>query len=71
MRIRHYGYLSNAVKKRSLEKIKRHSGEPTKKAEKVETDTALTGCRCPSCGESKVVYLGDNNHDTQLRLNSS
>nr|WP_275672781.1 transposase [Marinomonas algicola] len=71
MRIRHYGYLSNAVKKRSLANIKRQSGEPTKKVEKVETDTALTGCRCPSCGESKVVYLGDNHHDTQLRLNSS
>jgi hypothetical protein len=71
MRIRHYGYLSNAIKKRSLEKIKRQSDERNEKPVKVETDTSSMGCRCPACGEANVVYLGELNDSHQLGLNSS
>lgn len=71
MRIRHYGYLSNAIKKRSLEKIKRQSDERKEKAVEAEADTVPMGCRCPACGESTVVYLGEINYYPQLGLNSS
>jgi len=71
MRIRHYGYLSNAIKKRSLEKIKRQKHEVKSTSIIMDETPSKSMCRCPSCGESKVAYLGDNNHDAQWRLNSS
>ena len=70
MRIRHYGYLSNAIKKRALEKIKRQSDGRKEKAVKVEMGTEPMTCRCPACSEFNVVYLGEVKYYPQLGLNS-
>ncbi|WCN14031.1 hypothetical protein GV054_13995 [Marinomonas mediterranea] len=65
MRVRHYGYMSNAIRRKSLLKI-REQDTPRPEKDKGEQeeknnqqDTPVTGCHCPACGDASAHYLGE------------
>lgn len=63
MRIRHYGFLANAVKRRYLPLIRQQvlqQAEP----EGAVTEQATGACcaHCPKCGHQPVVCLGECHH---------
>jgi|UniRef100_UPI0002D7F564 Putative transposase. len=65
MRVRHYGYMSNAIRRKSLLKI-REQGTPRPEQDKKEPeekstqkDCTVTGCHCPACGDVSAHYIGE------------
>ncbi|MFC3853995.1 transposase [Salinispirillum marinum] len=60
MRIRHYGFLANAIKQRSLALIRRQLPQRNTRQKKTEqTPQNRHGAHCPHCGHHPVLCLGD------------
>ena len=78
MRIRHYGYLSNAIRRKSLNQIQRQGCCPALKPEKTKQEAAkqagvtTSACYCPACGDASAHYMGEviSSRWKQARLNS-
>nr|WP_272642748.1 hypothetical protein [Marinomonas mediterranea] len=65
MRVRHYSYMLNAIRRKSLLKI-REQGTPCSEQDKkepeeksIQQDTPVTGCHCPACGDASAHYIGE------------
>ncbi|RAU16397.1 hypothetical protein DN062_18435 [Nitrincola tibetensis] len=60
MRIRHYGFLSNAIKRRCLLLIRRQLGQGLKVESDQEAQVVSSNpAHCPSCGHEPVTCLGE------------
>ena len=74
MRIRHYGYLSNAIRQESLEKIRKQTEQQDQKSDQVtgQGEKTTSGCHCPACGDKAVHYMGEvsSNQWQRLALNT-
>ena len=58
MRVRYYGFLANAVRKKKLEQIRNVLGKSVNPVEPEASETAINSPKCPQCGESLWQYLG-------------
>lgn len=67
MRIRHYGFLANAVKRRCLSLIRRQlPGQQKQKGKIMSASTGTHGAHCPSCGHQPVACLGEDHPGLQM-----
>nr|WP_243730187.1 hypothetical protein [Marinomonas balearica] len=67
MRVRHYSYMLNAIRRKSLLKI-REQDQDTPRPEKdkkepeeqsIQQDSPVMGCHCPACGDVPAHHIGE------------
>ena len=64
MRIRHYGFLANACRKRKLGLIKAQASTPCKAVKpKVEQEPLIPHWTCQSCKSGILQFIGVINSD--------
>ena len=70
MRIRHYGFLSNAIKRRRLLLIRRQLGQELKIESDQEVQVVSSSpAHCPSCGHEPVTCFGESSSESMTLSN--
>ncbi|WP_420811679.1 IS91 family transposase [Nitrincola tibetensis] len=72
MRIRLYGFLSNAIKRRCLLLIREQLGQELKvESDQVEQVVSSSHAHCPSCGHEPVTCLGEYSSESMTLHNEA